>query len=239
MDKHECEDKYFEPETEEHLNGKRDLYEWIKKQHGVTNAVLEGWIPQTKQRPDIVFEYNGYKCVIEYQCSPIASEYIERHELYKAAGINDIWICGTKKYLGHGKRFNTLENESRIYYDSENQYIYILDNLSEKEFIQIVKIQSIRGHLYNYYREKQYFNRNIHIMKNVFDYTAGYVNYLCIKDVSNYCCIGCHYPSPTGRSSNKYPYPVKDYGYSRNNSYATCYKLSNTELKDINRRYQK
>ena len=57
MDKAECEDKYSESETEEHLNGKRDLYEWIKKQNGVENAVLEGWIPETKQRPDIMFNY--------------------------------------------------------------------------------------------------------------------------------------------------------------------------------------
>ncbi len=35
MDKTKCEDKYSESETEEHLNGKRDLFEWIKKQKGV------------------------------------------------------------------------------------------------------------------------------------------------------------------------------------------------------------
>ena len=27
--------KYSESKTEEHLNGKRDLFEWIKKQKGV------------------------------------------------------------------------------------------------------------------------------------------------------------------------------------------------------------
>ena len=80
-DKSEC-DKYSEPETEEHLRGKIDLYEWIKKQDGVTDAVLEGWLPETKQRPDIMFKFHGDQCVIEYQCSPIATEYIERHELY-------------------------------------------------------------------------------------------------------------------------------------------------------------
>ena len=99
MDKAECEDKYSESETEEHLNGKRDLFEWIKKQKGVTNAVLEGWIPETKQRPDIMFEYEGKTCVIEYQCTPIATEYVERHDLYKASGIIDIWIAGYEKYF--------------------------------------------------------------------------------------------------------------------------------------------
>src|SRR5574344_1461747 len=109
MDKTECEDRYSESETEEHLNGNRDLFEWIKKQKGITNAVLEGWISETKQRPDIMFEYEGKTCVIEYQCSPIATEYVERHDLYKASGIIDIWVCGTEKYLKLKMREKYLE----------------------------------------------------------------------------------------------------------------------------------
>ncbi|MBQ4523364.1 MAG: hypothetical protein IJA10_10525 [Lachnospiraceae bacterium] len=122
MNKNECEDRFSESETEEHLNGKRDLFEWIKKQKGVNNVVLEGWIPETKQRPDIMFEYGGKKYVIEYQCSPIATEYVERHELYKASGITDIWILGTDKYLekseiGKNFRMKEIEKHTDIYYD--------------------------------------------------------------------------------------------------------------------------
>lgn len=127
MDKNECEDKYSESETEEHLNGKRDLFEWIKKQNGVTNAVLEGWIPETKQRPDIIFEYKGKKYVIEYQCSPIATEYVERHELYKASGIIDIWICGTEKFLQKNMRQKYLQDMSYGFYSSEDKNFISLD----------------------------------------------------------------------------------------------------------------
>ena len=141
MDKAECEDKYSESETEEHLNGKMDLYEWIKKQNGVENAVLEGWIPETKQRPDIMFNYNNKKYVIEYQCSPIATEYIERHELYQAAGINDIWICGTDKYLQHNMREKFLQKESLGFYDPKfkmfisipyKNYYWEMKNINQK-----------------------------------------------------------------------------------------------------------
>ena len=125
-DKAQCEDKYSEPETEEHLQGKRDLYEWIKRQDNVTDVVLEGWIPETRQRPDIMFKYNGKQCVLEFQCSPISTEYYERHELYQAAGINDYWILGTDKYLEKeenekSKRFRTKEIEynTSFYYDSK------------------------------------------------------------------------------------------------------------------------
>lgn len=234
MDKAECEDRFSEPETEEHINGKRDLYEWIKRQNGITNAVLEGWIPETKQRPDIMFEYKGEKYVIEYQCSPIATEYAERHELYKSSGINDIWICGTEKYLGINKRLNHLEKVARLYYDEKNKYFYKMCDILEKEIDNIRKIESIRGYLSTYYKQKQYFSRSFHVMKNVHDYLSGYNNYLYIKNISNsYYCSGSHYPSPTGRPSRKYPYPVKEYKYLKNYSYASCYKISTIKLKSI------
>ena len=235
MEKEECKDKYSESETEEHLVGKRDLYEWIKKQDGVTNVILEAWIPETKQRPDIMFEYYGKKYVIEYQCSPIASEYIERHELYKVAGIRDIWICGTEKYLGDNKRLNTLETCCKLYYDTKSKALYKMDSMDVKEFSYLSKLREYRYKIKNRYATKyiisKYKNRKVHLMKNIYDYTPGYKNYLCIKNIDNsYTCIGSYYPSPTGRPSNKYPYPVRKYRYSNNHSYATYHKLSNTKL---------
>ena len=235
MEKEECKDKYSESETEEHLVGKRDLYEWIKKQDGVTNVILEAWIPETKQRPDIMFEYNGKKYVIEYQCSPIASEYIERHELYKVAGIRDIWICGTEKYLGDNKRLNTLETCCKLYYDTKSKALYKMDSMDVKEFSYLSKLREYRYEIKNRYATKyiisKYKNRKVHLMKNIYDYTPGYKNYLCIKNTdSSYTYIGSYYPSPTGRPSNKYPYPVRKYRYSNNHSYATYHKLSNTKL---------
>lgn len=128
MDKNECEDKYSESETEEHLNGKRDLFEWIRKQNGVTHAVLEGWILETKQRPDIMFDYDGKKYVIEYQCSPISSEYVERHDLYEAAGIIDIWILGTEKYLQKNMRKKFIQNYAYGFYSYQNKYLFQIKN---------------------------------------------------------------------------------------------------------------
>lgn len=119
-----CLSKYNEPETEEHMQGKRDLYEWIKRQDRVTDVVLEGYIEATHQRPDVMFMYNGKQYVIEYQCTPISSEYIERHELYQAAGVNDIWILGVNNYLQEynmqiKKLLSFMEKRLNvIYYDS-------------------------------------------------------------------------------------------------------------------------
>lgn len=127
-DKVVCTDKYSESETEEHLLGKRDLYEWISRQEGVSNVILEAWIPETKQRPDIMFDYNGEKWVIEYQCSSIVKEYFERHDLYQAAEIHDIWICGSENYLKPNMRIKELEKYCDGYYNPYNQQFIFSDD---------------------------------------------------------------------------------------------------------------
>lgn len=128
----QCDQKYSEPETEEHLLGKQALYQWICKQQEVTDVVLEAWLPDTHQRPDIMFNYNGEKYVIEYQCTPISTEYFERHELYQAAGIHDIWVCGTEKYMKDNMRDKVIEQHCVGYYDTKcHKFIFPADNIYE------------------------------------------------------------------------------------------------------------
>ena len=94
----DCPDIYSEGVTEEHIKGIELLHNWLQKQEGITNIELEKWIPETKQRPDIYFEYENKPYVIEFQCSPISTKFLERRELYRLNEINDIWILGCDKY---------------------------------------------------------------------------------------------------------------------------------------------
>lgn len=99
----ECDGIYHESETEEHIKGKTAIYKWllsIKDECGIENIHLEYYIKETRQKPDIYFEQNGERYAIEYQCTPIATEFLERRELYKLAGIKDIWVLGCDKYTG-------------------------------------------------------------------------------------------------------------------------------------------
>lgn len=114
-EKNILEDKFSEPETSEHIQGKNNLYNWLLKQDGVSNVELEAWMPETHQRPDIKFLYNGEQYVLEFQCSPISGEYLERHELYQAAGIKDIWVLGREKYFS--KSIKSIEKDVFVYYD--------------------------------------------------------------------------------------------------------------------------
>lgn len=160
MDKNECEDKYSESETEEHLNGKRDLLEWIKKQNGVVNAVLEGWIPKTKQRPDIMFEYNGKEYVIEYQRSPIATEFIERHNLYKASGIIDIWIAGYEKYFNPNSRHKYIEDYVEGYYNPLTNNFLVSNKTKQGKFMYYMNINPNKFLLDNFILENHYIIHN-------------------------------------------------------------------------------
>jgi competence CoiA-like predicted nuclease len=94
----DCEDKYGEPETEEHILGKTNLFNWLKTFPQIEDAKLEAWLPETKQRPDILFRTERGTYVIEYQCTPISTQYAERHRRYRKAGITDYWVCGTSRY---------------------------------------------------------------------------------------------------------------------------------------------
>lgn len=125
----ECEGIYSEPESVEHINGKLILYNWLLKMQNeniIQNLKLEAYIPETKQRPDIYFEKENERYVIEFQCTPIATEYLERHELYKLANINDIWIMGVNNYnikisedgkILRKNRSKFIEKHSNFYLD--------------------------------------------------------------------------------------------------------------------------
>jgi competence protein CoiA len=125
-----CDNKYSEKETQEHILGKQILYNrllGIQNIGAIKNLKLEAYIPETKQRPDIYFEKDDQRFVIEFQCTPIATEYLERSELYKLANIKDIWIMGLKKYsvilnskeqkFYKNGRNKTLEEYSHYYLD--------------------------------------------------------------------------------------------------------------------------
>ena len=101
---------------------------------------LEGWLPETHQRPDIMFRCNNEQYVLEFQCSPISSEYLERHELYQAANIHDIWILGTEKYnldFSGRTRAKAIESYTDIYFDVNKKKF----NIGKNEIV---------GKLYNY-----------------------------------------------------------------------------------------
>lgn len=224
-DKAQCSYDYFEEETEEHKLGKLYLYEWLKNQENTFNVVLEDWFPETRQRPDISFQKKGgngeiEQWVIEYQCSPISSEYIERHLLYKAAGIRDIWICGVSNYFqcyhqGPGyKKLNHLEKESGLYFYPDKKIICQRLKLSEAEF-------------YSFYKGSVYGN----VISTFDEYDPSVPNFIKAKDMSvSMPPLFYYYPSSTGKKTNRYFYKVAEYDFENNYSILRCIELDDIKI---------
>lgn len=86
---------FSEGESEEHLEGKLQLATYLKITE--TNVRLEAYLPELQQRPDILFEKDHRKIVIEFQCSSISIESImERTQGYLHANYEVIWILGNQ-----------------------------------------------------------------------------------------------------------------------------------------------
>lgn len=86
-----CEYKY-DRESEYHLSGKLQLYNWLKKQ-GI-HAELEKFDPQIRQKPDIAFYSKGQRYAIEFQCSAIPEQlFVKRTKTYLENEYIPIWIA--------------------------------------------------------------------------------------------------------------------------------------------------
>jgi competence CoiA-like predicted nuclease len=128
------EDKgYWENETKEHYLGKQLLYQWLKQFKDIQNLKLEAWIPQTKQRPDLMFDLLGETYVIEYQCSNLTLEQcLSRELLYKLMNIKSIWIFGTENF----NKLKLKALEEHLF--NNNKIIYYL-NPNKPYFVKIEK----------------------------------------------------------------------------------------------------
>jgi competence CoiA-like predicted nuclease len=181
----ECTGMYYEPETPEHINGKLILYKWLEKMQDkglISNLKLEAYVPETRQRPDLYFESNGKRYVIEYQCSPIASQYLERHELYQLANINDIWILGFSNYnvsimndefVRLSGRYKEIENHTGLYLNVDTNEL-CSDNSIIYKNLPYRKIELERYYKFKlddcYFNEKQnYISLNLDLLKPYID----------------------------------------------------------------------
>lgn len=83
---HEACDVFSEGETLEHLQGKLLLFEWLG-----ANTQLEAYLPELKQRPDIL---TG-ELAVELQCSQLSFErFVERTQNYQDHQYRPWWILG-------------------------------------------------------------------------------------------------------------------------------------------------
>ena len=91
-----CNYEFYEPETEQHIMGKKMLRDRLVECFPTASISLETWIPETHQVADVLVTHpNGRKWAFEFQCSRIPGKVWKlRHQKYIEAGVKDFWIFG-------------------------------------------------------------------------------------------------------------------------------------------------
>lgn len=111
-----AQQRFSEGETIEHLAGKQLLYERLLTHQ--EDVVLEPYLPDLKQRPDLLWRKDGQIIALEFQCSPISPKRLtERTQGYTRHGIRVIWIVGRKHHL--------QKNTVFLYCEKLPYYVYL------------------------------------------------------------------------------------------------------------------
>lgn len=89
-----CSASFSEGESKEHLEGKRQLYQFFRR---IDKEVrLEPYFKALAQRPDLLVTDQKKEVPIEFQCSTIPVNQIEsRTKGYESAGMKPVWLLRT------------------------------------------------------------------------------------------------------------------------------------------------
>lgn len=108
--RHKEDSCQHEPETKEHINGKKYLYDLLKARGYKTELEVKlGW-----HICDVLVKHNNVPVAIEYQCSPITSDEItNRGQAFNSAGCElGVWVLGGH-YYKHATAFQTIGKKDK------------------------------------------------------------------------------------------------------------------------------
>lgn len=133
-----CRDS-FENESYEHLEGKRQLFQWLIRQ-GIP-AEIEYYDSEIQQRPDIMFKHNGNKYALEYQCSTVPGMvFNKRTKTYLENGYTPLWIISSCHIHQKKKDIISLSNFQYLFLRSTSSgNLYIPAYCPEKHLFQLVE----------------------------------------------------------------------------------------------------
>ncbi|HWK22472.1 MAG TPA: competence protein CoiA family protein [Ureibacillus sp.] len=141
-----CENLFSEKESEVHLKGKEQLFNLFKVLG--LKAELESYLPNIKQRPDVLLKEKNQQFAIEFQCSPISKERLtERNSGYKVEGIAPIWIPNTPaKIIKKGIQKISLNKNYQLFKLAPHTHPYIMSyNPIMQQFFYISNLMFLQG----------------------------------------------------------------------------------------------
>ncbi len=115
----------YERESEYHLAGKLQLYQWLENQKLCPE--LEPFYQSIRQRPDIGVSVNQKNFALEFQCSTIPPELLlKRTKYYQAKGVTPVWIMGGKNIKRKGEKKVSLSNFDYLFLTKSSSGQWVL-----------------------------------------------------------------------------------------------------------------
>jgi competence protein CoiA len=142
-----CSACFSEGESEQHLRGKQQLYEFFKGNR--RDVILEPFVKLLRQRPDLLVTTSTGLIPIEFQCSTIQIRLIEsRTAGYRSIGMEPLWI---------------LQSPAKFYALSQGVGVFHFSHFHECFFTQ----KSPEGHVFLTYNPQteqfHYFSSLMHV----------------------------------------------------------------------------
>ena len=180
-----CSASFSEGESREHLEGKRQLYEFFLR---ISKEVkLEPYFKSLAQRPDLLITTNSKYVPIEFQCSTIPVSQIEsRTKGYISAKMKPVWILHTPAKL------KTLPQGVGVIHLSRFQTHFISQMISSGNILLTYNPQSEQFHYFSnmlHVYGKQYIgiHRTLSISKQVFPFARP--KFPSIKELRRYAWL--------------------------------------------------
>ena len=147
-------DFFHENEGPEHLENKKSLFYWAKKNAKVE---MECLIPEPKQIADI---FINKQLALEIQCSPISCELLrERSNGYRSLGIQVLWLLGEKLWLK--ERLTKLQRDFLYFSNNMGFYLWELDHKRQVLRLKYLLHQDLKGKLHYQVKEFSYDKGNL------------------------------------------------------------------------------
>ncbi|WP_332650360.1 competence protein CoiA [Lysinibacillus sp. 54212] len=145
-----CDTNFSEGESYEHILGKQQLYTQLS-QLGL-EVKLEAYLPQLRQRPDLLVSKNNKNYALEFQCSPISPEMLQmRNDGYRSKQILPIWLVKTPKLKlnSSGIAKISLNEQHKQFFETVKEQTYLISYDSEsKKFYYLGHLLYVQGNIY-------------------------------------------------------------------------------------------
>lgn len=134
-----------EPETQQHLEGKKFLYDFFKDYCDCGLEVKLG-----NRIADVVLINGRRRVALEYQCSPISMrEYLDRTKDYDEMGVRVVWVWGGANGVSFDKKIKDLTDTTLYYekYDSADNVFFYVSHLQGNCVVEIKSLSQIKRYI--------------------------------------------------------------------------------------------